>query len=182
MSKIGNLPIELEGGVTVTLGDEILVKGPKGELSFLLPSGITVKQTENKLIFARHDDTPDMRAKHGLVRALVANMVVGVSEGFVRDLEMVGVGFRAEMKNDKLVLNVGFSHPVELTPLAGTQITVEKNNLIKISGIDKQRVGEMAAQIRAVRKPEPYKGKGIRYKDEVVRLKPGKAGASESPS
>jgi len=179
MSKIGNLPIKLDAGVTVNIGDEIKVKGPKGELAFVLPKGISIKQDEGSLVFTRKDDTPDLRAKHGLTRALVANMVVGVTEGFEKNLTMVGVGFKAEMKGDKLVLNVGFSHPVEITPLAGTQIAVDKNTQIKISGIDKQIVGEMAAQIRAVRKPEPYKGKGIRYSDEVVRLKAGKAGASE---
>ena len=177
MSRIGKMPIALPSGVTVNIkGENISVKGPKGELSRSLPAEMLVKLEGNTLTVARPSDSQKHQAYHGLTRSLVANMVQGVSEGFEKTLEIVGVGFRAEKVGEKLSLRIGFSHIVEVAPLPGISFAVEGNNRIKISGINKEVVGEMAAEIRALRPRDPYKGKGIRYAGEVVHLKPGKAG------
>jgi large subunit ribosomal protein L6 len=177
MSRIGKAPIAVPSGVTVTVsGGSITVKGPKGELSRTLPAEMLVKLEGNNLIVARPSDSQRHRAYSGLTRSLVANMVQGVSQGFEKTLDIVGVGFRAEKVGDKINMRLGFSHTVEVTPLPGITLSVEGNNRIKVSGINKEVVGEMAAEIRAIRPPDAYKGKGIRYTGEVVRLKPGKAG------
>jgi large subunit ribosomal protein L6 len=177
MSRIGKMPIAIPSGVTVNIKDRnITVKGPKGELSRSLPPEILVKVEDGKLTVSRPSDSQRHLAFHGLTRALVANMVQGVSRGFEKTLEIVGVGYRAEKTGDKLSIRVGYSQPVEVSPLPGVTLAVEGNNKIKVSGINKEIVGEMAAEIRAIRPPDHYKGKGIRYSGEVVRLKPGKAG------
>lgn len=178
MSRIGRLPIPIPEGVRVTIdGHSVTVRGPKGELSRGFDPRITVELQDGKLVISRANDQPRVRALHGLTRALLANMVVGVTTGFRKSLEIVGVGYRAEMQGQDLVLQVGYSHPVRYTPPRGITLTVEQGNrIIHVDGIDKELVGEVAAQIRAVRKPEPYKGKGIRYLGEYVRQKAGKAG------
>ncbi|MGC8786264.1 MAG: 50S ribosomal protein L6 [Anaerolineae bacterium] len=178
MSRIGRLPISLPEGVQVTIqGHSVTVKGPKGELSRGFDPRINIELQDGKLVVTRANDQPKVRALHGLTRALLANMVEGVSTGFRKSLEIVGVGYRAEVQGRDLVLQVGFSHPVRYTPPQGITLTVEQGNrIIHVDGIDKELVGEVAAQIRAVRKPEPYKGKGIRYLGEYVRQKAGKAG------
>ncbi|MEA1909427.1 MAG: 50S ribosomal protein L6 [Patescibacteria group bacterium] len=176
MSKIGKMPIRLVENVQVTLNDVLLiVKGPLGELSWDLPKPIEFKQENNVITLANQNpESPEARALHGLARAKLANMVKGVADGFERILEINGVGFKAEVKDKTIVLNVGFSHPVELNIPEGVEIKVTKNE-ITVSGIDKEVVGEMAAKIRATKKPEPYKGKGIKYKEEVIKRKQGKA-------
>lgn len=177
MSRIGKRPISLPNKVTVAIdGQSITVKGPKGELSRVLPAEVTVAQDGETLSVARRDDSRAARQRHGLCRTLVANMVEGVSQGFQRRLEIQGVGYRAQVQGKNLVLNVGYSKPVEMEPPAGIQVAVENNVNVIVSGIDKEVVGNTAARIRAVRPPEPYKGKGIRYAGEVVRRKAGKAG------
>jgi len=175
MSKIGKMPISIPEGVTVSLtGGAATVKGKLGELTVSIPKQIKVTQAENVLTVTRMNDTKEAKSLHGLIRSLINNSVQGVSLGFSKTLEISGVGFKAEIKGDKIVLNVGFSHPVELAITKGIEIKQNKNQIV-ISGIDKQKVGHMAAQIRSVKKPEPYKGKGIRYVDEIVRRKAGKA-------
>jgi large subunit ribosomal protein L6 len=170
------MPIPVPQGVTVSIAkDGVTVTGPKGELSRRFNPDIGIAQDNDNLIVTRPSDSKEHRSLHGLTRSLLANMVQGVSSGFVRELEIVGVGYRAEKSGDKLVLRIGFSHPVEVSPLPGVSLEVEGNN-IKVSGIDKEVVGEMAAEIRAIRPPDVYKGKGIRYAGELVRLKAGKAG------
>jgi large subunit ribosomal protein L6 len=177
MSRVGKTPIAVPSGVTVDIKDgDVTVKGPKGELKRSLPTEMSINLEGGTLTVTRPSDSQRHRAYHGLTRSLLANMVTGVSQGFEKTLEIVGVGFRAEKSGEKLVLRMGFSHPVEVTPLAGVTLSVEGNNRIKVSGINKEDVGEMAAKIRAVRPPDAYKGKGIRYAGETVRLKPGKAG------
>lgn len=178
MSRIGRLPIPLPKGVQVAIeGHAVTVRGPKGELTREFDPRISVALQDGKLVVTRANDQPKVRALHGLTRALLANMVEGVSTGFRKSLEVVGVGYRAEMQGQDLVLQVGYSHPVRYTPPQGITLTVEQGNrIIHVDGIDKELVGEVAAQIRAVRKPEPYKGKGIRYLGEYVRQKAGKAG------
>ncbi len=177
MSRIGKMPIAVPSGVTVNIkGENISVKGPKGELSRSLPAEMLVKMEEGKLVVSRPGDSQKYRAYHGLTRTIVANMVEGVSKGFEKSLEIVGVGYRAEKAGDKVNLRVGLSHTVEVRPLPGITLGVEGTNKIRVSGINKEVVGEMAANIRAIRPPDHYKGKGIRYSGEVVRLKPGKAG------
>jgi large subunit ribosomal protein L6 len=177
MSRIGKLPVVIPTGVTVTIKDaNITVKGPKGELSRSIPGEMIVKAEDGKLTVSRPSDNQKHRAYQGLTRALLANMVQGVSQGFEKSLDIVGVGFRAEKTGEKLTLRVGFSHIVEVKPMPGTTLIVEGTNKIKVSGINKEVVGEMAANIRAIRPPDAYKGKGIRYTDETIRLKPGKAG------
>jgi large subunit ribosomal protein L6 len=179
MSRIGKRPVAIPQGVTVKLEAGALhVKGPKGTLVQPLPRGIQASLEEGSVVLRRPDDRKPTRALHGLARALVANSVRGVTELFQRDLEIQGVGYRAEVQGKKLVLNVGFSHPVPLEVPEGLKVAVERNVLIKIEGADRQRVGQFAADIRAVRPPEPYKGKGIRYVGEHVRRKVGKAGAT----
>jgi large subunit ribosomal protein L6 len=177
MSRIGKLPIVIPSGVTANIkGDTIVVKGPKGELTRTLPPDISVKMEGANLIVSRPDDSKKHRAYHGLTRSLLANMVEGVSKGYEKTLEIVGVGFRAEKTGNNLTLRLGFSHTVEVKPLPGTFLATEGNNRIKVSGIDKEAVGEMAAEIRALRTRDIYKGKGIKYAGELVHLKPGKAG------
>jgi len=171
------MPVTVPSGVTVNIkGQDITVKGPKGELSRSLPPEMLVKVEGAVLTVERPSDAKKHRAYHGLTRSLVANMVEGVSKGFEKTLEIVGVGFRAEKAWEKLNLRIGFSHQVEVTPLPGISFTIEGTNRIKVRGIDKEVVGEMAAEIRALRPPDHYKGKGIRYSGEKVHLKPGKAG------
>lgn len=177
MSRIGNLPIEIPSGVTVDLnGHTITVKGPKGELTRKLSDQITVDVSENEITFSRPNDLKENRSIHGTTRSLVNNMVEGVTNGFKKELQLVGVGYRAQMQGNKLVLNVGLSHPVEFEESEGINIQVQSNTQIIIEGHDKEKVGALAANIRAVREPEPYKGKGIRYVDEYVRRKEGKTG------
>lgn len=178
MSRIGRKPISLPAGVEVEIENRVIVvKGPKGVLSQSIPEEITIDKQENELLVTRPSDVKRHRAMHGLTRALVANMVTGVTAGFEKKLEMVGVGYRAQMQGSKLVLNIGFSHPVEIDPPQGIEFEVPALTKITVKGIDKQLVGNTAADIRAIRKPEPYKGKGLRYENEVVRRKAGKSGA-----
>jgi len=177
MSRVGRMPIPVPEGVKVSIKkDTVTVTGPKGELERRFNPDIDIVLDNNNLIVSRPDDSKEHRSLHGLTRSLLANMVQGVSSGFEKNLEIVGVGYRAEKTGDKLVLRVGFSHPVEVTPLPGVSLEVEGGNRIKVSGINKEVVGEMAAEIRAIRPPDAYKGKGIRYAGEQVRLKAGKAG------
>ena len=178
MSRVGKKPIEVPVSVTVTVGDNnaVTVKGPKGELNRTFNKDISITQEENVLTLSRPSDSKDHRTIHGTSRALLANMIHGVSEGFERTLELVGVGYRAQLQGSKLVLNVGYSHPVEFTPEEGVTVEVPANTKVIVKGIDKERVGALASNIRQVRPPEPYKGKGIRYEGEVVRRKEGKTG------
>jgi large subunit ribosomal protein L6 len=170
------LPVIVPSGVTVTIEkDRVAVKGPKGELSYYISPDIAVSQEGSTIVVSRPSDEPDHRAMHGLTRTLIYNMVNGVSQGFEKYLEIVGVGYRAEKSGEKLTIRVGYSHPVEVNPLPGVTLGVEGNR-IKVSGANKETVGEMAARIRKIRPPDAYKGKGIRYAGETVRLKPGKAG------
>jgi large subunit ribosomal protein L6 len=157
-------------------GNSVTIKGPKGELSRRFHEGITVKLEDGNLIVSRAGDSGQVRALHGLSRALLANMVEGVTKGFEKTLEIVGVGYRAQKTGDKIVMNVGYSHPVELTPVTGVSLAVEGTNRVKISGIDKELVGEVASKIMAIKPHDDYKGKGLRYAGSAVRLKPGKAG------
>ena len=177
MSRIGKAPIPVPSGVDISVvGSTITVKGPKGELSRELPEQVTVRQDEGNLLVERANDERQNRALHGLTRALVANMVTGVSEGFRKDLEIVGVGYRATAKgSNALELALGFSHPVVVEAPEGVTFEVPSPTSIGVIGIDKQAVGQVAANIRKIRKPEPYKGKGIRYVDEHVRRKAGKS-------
>jgi len=176
MSRIGKKILEIPAGVTITIAEDntVTVKGPKGELTRKFNADMSIKIEENTLTVERPSEQKEHRALHGTTRALIGNMVEGVTAGFARGLELVGVGYRAQKQGDKLVLSVGYSHPVEMTPEAGIEVEVPAPTKIVIKGIDKQRVGEFAANIRAVRAPEPYKGKGIRYEGEVVRRKEGK--------
>jgi len=177
VSRIGNKPVVIPAGVTIDLKDNtVTVKGPKGELSYTFNQNITLVQNEGEVVFTRPDDTKENKTIHGTTRAVFNNMVVGVTEGFQRELELIGVGYRAQLQGKKLVLNVGYSHPVEFTPEEGIEIEVPSNTKVIVKGYDKQKVGELAANIRGVRPPEPYKGKGIRYVDEFVRRKEGKTG------
>jgi len=177
VSRIGRKPIEKPEGVQVTLqGSAVSVQGPKGTLAMEIPSGIQVEVEDNRVMVSRESDEKKHRALHGLTRALLANMVEGVTKGFEKRLDLVGVGYRAQLQGKKLVLSVGYSHPVEVDPPQGIEIEVPAPTKIVVKGIDKQQVGEVAARIRAIRKPEPYKGKGIKYETEVVRRKAGKAG------
>ncbi|SDC49787.1 50S ribosomal protein L6 [Shouchella lonarensis] len=177
MSRVGKKPVIIPEGVTVTLeGNHFTAKGPKGELSRELHPAIKVVIEGNEMTFERPSDHKEHRSLHGTMRALVNNMVEGVTKGFERALELNGVGYRASKSGQKLVLNVGYSHPVEITPEDGLEIDVPSNTKVVVKGIDKERVGALASNIRAVRKPEPYKGKGIRYEGEYVRRKEGKTG------
>jgi len=177
MSRIGKTPIDVPQGVVVDIkGNRVVVTGPKGELSRSFNPDMKIKLDDNILTVSRPSDGRQHRSLHGLTRTLLANMVNGVSQGFEKKLEIVGVGYKAEKSGDKIVLRVGYSHLVEMTPPSGVFIDIEGANKIKVSGIDKEAVGQMAAEIRAVRPPDAYKGKGVRYAGEVVRLKPGKAG------
>lgn len=177
MSRIGKRPIPIPNKVNVTIdGTHVTVKGPKGELSRVLPKAVTIEQEGETLFVKRQDDSRLSRQLHGLSRTLVANMVEGVSAGFQRRLEIQGVGYRAQVQGRNLTLNVGYSHPVQIVPPDGIQIAVENNTNVVVSGANKEVVGNVAAKIRDVRPPEPYKGKGIRYAGEMVRRKAGKAG------
>jgi large subunit ribosomal protein L6 len=178
MSRIGKKPIPLPTGVELTQHDgrRVTVKGPRGQLSWTIPATIDVGVSDGVVEVRRDRDDGDTRALHGLTRSLLANMITGVTTGFTKTLEISGVGYRAQKTGSNLTLAVGYSHPVEIQPLEGIEFTVETPTRVLVSGIDKQVVGEMAARIRQVRKPEPYKGKGIRYSDEVIRRKAGKAG------
>ena len=178
MSRVGKKPIEVPADVTVTIGDnnEVTVKGAKGELSRSFHKDITISLEDNVLTLARPSDSKEHRTNHGTSRALLANMVTGVSQGFERTLELVGVGYRAQQQGNKLVLNVGYSHPVEFIPAEGVEVEVQGNTKVVVRGINKEHVGALASNIRATRPPEPYKGKGIRYEGEVVRRKEGKTG------
>ena len=177
MSRIGNKPVVIPAGVTVDVKDNtVTVKGHKGELSYTFNQNISLEQREGEVVFSRPDDSKENKTIHGTTRAVFNNMVVGVTEGFQRELELIGVGYRAQLQGKKLVLNVGYSHPVEFTPEEGVEIEVPSNTKVIVKGYDKQKVGELAANIRGVRPPEPYKGKGIRYVDEFVRRKEGKTG------
>ncbi|WP_368993584.1 50S ribosomal protein L6 [Caldifermentibacillus hisashii] len=177
MSRIGKKPIEVPAGVTVTLnGNRVTVKGPKGELSREFNKDITIIVEDNVVTVTRPSDSKEHRTVHGTTRAILANMVEGVSKGFEKSLELIGVGYRAQKQGNKLVLSVGYSHPVEITPENGLEIDVPSNTQIVVKGIDKEQVGALAANIRNVRPPEPYKGKGIRYVGEYVRRKEGKTG------
>ncbi len=175
MSRIGRNPIPVPKGVTVTINEtQISVKGKLGELHQAIPDGISVAKEGDTLYVRRRDDSQSQRALHGLSRALIANMVKGVNEGYTKDLEIVGVGYRAEQRGKSLILAMGFSHRIAFIPPDGITIKVNNPNTLSVSGIDKQLIGEVAAKIRAVRPPEPYKGKGIKYVGEVVRRKAGK--------
>ena len=177
MSRVGKKPVEIPAGVTVTaVNGLVTVKGPKGELSRTFNPDITIVIEENVVNVSRPSDIKEHRALHGTTRALISNMVEGVSKGFERNLELIGVGYRAQKQGKKLVLNVGYSHPVEIEPEEGIEIEVPANTKISVKGADKERVGALAANIRGVRPPEPYKGKGIRYEGEFVRRKEGKTG------
>jgi len=177
MSRVGRMPIPVPEGVTVSIKkDKVTVTGPKGELERRFNPDMKVVLKDNIVTVSRPDDSKEHRSLHGLTRSLLANMVQGVSGGFEKTLEIVGVGYRAEKAEDKIVLRIGFSNQIEVTPLPGVSLDVEPGNRIKVSGINKEVVGQMAAEIRAIRPPDAYKGKGIRYAGEVVRLKAGKAG------
>lgn len=177
MSRIGRKPITIPGGVNVTLDNTLItVKGPKGTLSRELHRDMKVVVTENEISVERPSDNKLHRSLHGTTRSVVANMVNGVTEGFVKSLELVGVGYRANKTGNKLVLNVGYSHPVEIEPESGIEFEVPSNTKIIVKGIDKELVGATAAKVRSVREPEPYKGKGIKYEGERILRKEGKAG------
>jgi large subunit ribosomal protein L6 len=177
MSRVGKAPIELPKGVEIRIdGSTVIVKGPKGELSERLVADMKVEQSEGVINVVRPTDQPRHRALHGLTRALIFNMVKGVSEGFQKTLEIQGVGYRAQMQGKELVLALGYSHPVNVSPPPGVEFEVDGTSKVIIRGISKQAVGQAAADVRKIRPPEPYKGKGIRYEGEYVRRKAGKAG------
>jgi len=178
VSRIGKQPIPIPDKVQVTIdGSLVTVKGPKGELSHRFPVDMTIKQQDGQIVVERPTDQKRHRALHGMTRALIANMVSGVSEGFEKVLEVVGVGYRAEMQGQTLVMHLGYSHPIEVQPPQDVEFVVEeRGRLVRVRGIDKQVVGQIAANIRKLRPPEPYKGKGVRYQGEYVRRKAGKAG------
>jgi large subunit ribosomal protein L6 len=179
MSRIGKLPVSLPGGVEVKLGtDGLQVKGPKGTLLAKLPEQISVEVSDREILFSRADESKQSRALHGLARALCANLVTGVTEGFKKALEIRGVGYRASVSGKTLNLLLGYSHPVDMPIPEGLSVSVENGVNLVVEGIDKQLVGQFAADIRAKRPPEPYKGKGVRYADEQVRRKVGKTGAA----
>ena len=177
MSRIGRLPIDIPGGVTVTIeGQDVTTKGPKGELKLTISAPITAVIEENQVVVSRPDDERNSRSLHGLTRTLIANQIVGVTQGYEKGLEGVGTGYGVAAKGAGVEFALGYSHPITVEPPAGITFTVEGNNKLVVSGIDKQAVGEVAANIRKLRKPEPYKGKGVRYAGEIVRRKAGKAG------
>ncbi|MGE7842672.1 50S ribosomal protein L6 [Lysinibacillus sp. NPDC093712] len=178
MSRVGKKIIEVPANVTVTVADDntVTVKGPKGELVRSFHQDMKIDQEGNAVSVTRPSDSKEHRTNHGTTRALLANMVTGVSVGFEKSLELIGVGYRAQLQGKKLVLNVGYSHPVEFTPEDGLEVEVPTNTKIIVKGISKERVGALASNIRDVRPPEPYKGKGIRYEGEYVRRKEGKTG------
>jgi len=176
MSRIGKKPITIPTGVTVSVvGEVVEVKGPKGHLQVKVLPKITVVVKDDSVIINRKDNEPQSRAFHGLVRSLIANNIVGVTEGYKKTLKLIGTGYRVSAKGSALAMSVGFSHPVEVKPKGGVKFSVEGNDTIYVEGIDRQLVGQVAADIRAIKPPEPYKGKGVRYLGEEVKLKPGKA-------
>ena len=181
MSRIGKMPIEVPAGVTVTIGqnNEVTVKGPKGELKRDLAQDMIIEQNGNVIEVKRPSDKKEHRALHGLTRTLLNNMIVGASEGYKKELEINGVGYRAAKQGNKLVMNLGYSHQVEMEEIEGITIDVPQPNQIIISGPDKQKVGQFAANVREKRPPEPYKGKGIKYVEEHIRRKEGKAGSKK---
>ncbi|SUY48249.1 50S ribosomal protein L6 [Clostridium putrefaciens] len=178
MSRIGKMPIAIPSGVNVTITPDnvVTVKGPKGELTRAMRKEMTIAIEDNTVVVSRSSDEKQLRAFHGLTRSLINNMVIGVTEGYQKILELIGVGYKAQLQGTKLVLNLGFSHPVEIEPVGGVIFEILAANKIAIKGIDKEAVGDAAADIRVWRKPEPYKGKGIRYEGEIVRRKEGKTG------
>ena len=178
MSRIGRMPIAIPAGVTVTIAEnnKVTVKGPKGTLERVLPAEMEIKREGEEIIVSRPNDLKKMKSLHGLTRTLINNMIVGVTNGYEKVLEVNGVGYRAAKQGKKLVLNLGYSHPVEMTDPEGIESVLEGQNKIIVKGIDKEKVGQYAAEIREKRRPEPYKGKGIKYADEVIRRKVGKTG------
>jgi large subunit ribosomal protein L6 len=177
MSRIGRMPITVPASVTAELqGGEMVVKGPKGQLKQAIPAGMSFERQDGTLLVQRASESREHRALHGLTRSLVNNMIIGVTDGYTKALEISGTGYRAALSGKQLTLSLGYSHPIQVTPPAGITFAVEGQTRVLVSGIDKQQVGEIAAQIRRLRKPEPYKGKGVRYADEVIRRKAGKAG------
>ena len=177
MSRIGKLPVQIPAGVTVTVdGNTVKVKGPKGELAHKLPGGITVDKTDNTLNVKRESEETNHKSLHGLTRSLIANMVEGVTKGYQKQLEITGVGFKAEVRPYGLQLALGFSHSIEYKAPPGIKLTAPQPTAITIDGSDKALVGQVAAELRSLRPPEPYKGKGIRYAGEIIRRKAGKAG------
>lgn len=177
MSRIGNKVVVLPAGVEIKQdGNNITVKGPKGELTRTFNEEMTYKLEDNTLEVVRPSDSKAHKTIHGTTRALIANMVEGVSKGFEKNLELIGVGYRAQMQGKNLILNVGYSHPIEIVAEEGITLSVDKNTKVKVEGISKERVGAIASNIRATRPPEPYKGKGVRYEGEYVRRKEGKTG------
>ena len=179
MSRIGRLPIGIPQGVEVKIeeGNKVTVKGPKGTLEKNLPVEMEIKLEDNQIVVSRPNDLKKMKSLHGLTRSLIANMVTGVSQGYEKKLEINGVGYRAQKKGKEITFNLGFSHPVAMTDPEGIETEMDGQNIIIVKGIDKEKVGQYAAEIRELRKPEPYKGKGIKYADEVIRRKVGKTGA-----
>ena len=178
MSRIGRLPVAIPAGVTVDIqeNNHVVVKGPKGTLERTLPAEMSIKLEDGHVVVTRPSDLKKMKALHGLTRTLIHNMVIGVSEGYTKTLEVNGVGYRAQKQGKKLVLSLGYSHPVEMEDPEGLETVLDGQNIIVVKGIDKEKVGQYAAEIRAKRAPEPYKGKGIKYADEVIRRKVGKTG------
>ncbi len=178
MSRIGRMPIDIPSGVDVKIegNNKVTVKGPKGTLVKELPEEMEIKVENNQVTVARPNDLKRMKSLHGLTRTLINNMVIGVTEGYKKVLEINGVGYRGQKQGKKLTLSLGYSHPVEMEDPEGIDVTMDGQNLIIVSGIDKEKVGQYAAEIRDKRRPEPYKGKGIKYQDEVIRRKVGKTG------
>jgi large subunit ribosomal protein L6 len=177
MSRIGRLPIDIPAGATVSVdGQNVAVKGPKGELTLVIAEPIQATVEDNQVLVSRPDDERSSRALHGLTRSLIANQIIGVTQGYSKGLEVVGTGYRVAAKGSDLEFALGYSHSITVNPPAGISFTVEGNNRVTVNGIDKQLVGEVAANIRKLRKPEPYKGKGVRYAGEIVRRKAGKSG------
>jgi large subunit ribosomal protein L6 len=177
MSRIGRSPIPIPAGVTIVIeGQTVRVTGPLGELSRSLPYPIQARQQDGQVLVERPTDSSTNRSLHGLSRTLVANMVIGVTTGFRRELELQGVGYRAALQGNDLQLSLGYSHPIRMTPAAGLKVEVSEPTRIAVTGTDKESVGQLAARIRSTRPPEPYKGKGVRYRGEIVRRKAGKSG------
>jgi len=175
VSRIGKKPVEIPNGVSITInGSELTVKGPKGQLSRVFSDAVEIKQEEGTLVITRKDDQKESRALHGLTRSLVQNMVTGVTDGYTKTLDIVGVGFKAEAKDQNVLLALGFSHPIYFMPPEGVTVQVTTPTQLVVSGINKEVVGLVAAKIRSLKKPEPYKGKGIKYSNETIRRKAGK--------